>query len=367
MPDKRQPKRDMGFVGHNSPCQSYRYKDIPIPPKCRPERAASFFDDKEFMPPLVVNIEPSNGCNLRCVMCPTHLYPKKAHFLSWNLFEKIVEESLHFQKYFTTNQTAEPYFVFQGAGEPMLHKDLFKMMTYAKKQGLRNISMTTNGSLLSEATINHILTEESSPDFLIFSIDGHTPQLYEKYRNGASFDKVYNNIKALHARRRQLSATKPEIAINTLLTSFFDIDAFLELWGPYVDNIFVSPMLNLAERRQDNELFQDSVQKVSDKFLSCPKIFESISITAEGYITSCQHDFARIHLKGDMNKGDTLHDIWQSEHYYKHRKSHLDFKGSETSCNGCDHMYRIDNEQELFSLREKVKKYFSDNGTNSRS
>jgi len=364
MPKTPKNKRDMGFVGHSKPCQSYKYMEKTIPAKCRPERAKSFFSDKEYMPPLVVNIEPSNACNLRCVMCPTYLYKKEATFLSWELYEKIVAETLLFQQYFESGNHGIPYFVFQGAGEPMLHKELFPMIAYAKQQGIRNISITSNGSLLNENNINYIVSEKTSPDYIIFSIDGYTKKLYEDFRRGSSFESVYNGIKSLFKRRKEGDNHEhPEIAINTLLTNSFDIEKFLEVWGAYVDNVFISPMLNLADKRKTGKLFLESVQNVSKSYISCPKIYESISITAEGFITSCQHDFGRLHVKGDMSKGDTLHSCWQNKSYRDHRMAHLTFKGNDTSCNGCDHMYRIENEQELFQTRKIVSEYYQQNGS----
>lgn len=343
-------KREMGTIGREKPVKDKYYKGQKIPAKCSDKVIESFFNDKEFIPPKLVTVEPISSCNLTCLMCPTYLTNKKNSCMDMEIFKKIVNEAKSFQE----------FFVFQGTGEPFLNPKLFDMIEYAKDQGIKNISVSTNGTLLNDENIEKILDIKSSPNFLQISIDGYNKELFEKYRRGASFEKVYNGLKKLYIKRKELGLEKNiEISINTLLSKELDINIFLNTWGKYVDDITIGPMLNQAQQKSQEKDFQNSLEKVKKtEYISCPKPYEILSILSNGKISHCQHDFHNIHIKGDMNKGDTLLKTWRNEEYTKFRKKHIEFKAEETSCNGCEHMYRIENENDLFEARKKIKSYF---------
>ena len=346
--NKLNRRREMGFEGRLKPVDSYSYKGHLIPGKCRPERAKSFFEDEKFMPPRIVSIEPSSACNLKCLMCPTYLTTKKHTLLDFNLFKRIVNETKDFQS----------GFVFQGTGEPMLHPRLFEMVEYAKKNSIQNILISSNGTKLTDEHIEKILNPDTSPHFIQFSIDGHSKELYEKYRYGASFDSVYEGVKKLQQLRNTRNLISPEITINTLYSSDFNLDLFLDMWGDLVDDITVSPMLKQAKQLKTDDTFLNVVQDSTHLYISCPKPYEIISILSSGLVTHCQHDYHQIHIKGDLNTGESLLDIWRNKAYHEFRKLHIEGRAEETTCHGCASLYRIKNEKELFLLREKVKDFF---------
>ena len=52
-------------------------------------------------------------------------------------------------------------------GEPLLHKDIFRMIEYAKNKGVNYVVMNTNGTLLTDKMINRIV--DSKLDIIRFS------------------------------------------------------------------------------------------------------------------------------------------------------------------------------------------------------
>jgi len=351
MEGKKVRKRDMGTIGRMSPSKSFYYKDKIIPAKCSLERIKSFFEDEHFLPPRQVAVEPASGCNLACLMCATHATSKVKSLLDFEIFKRIVDEAKEFQE----------FFVFQGTGEPFLHPQLFDMVAYAKANGIKNISISTNGTLLTDANIEKLLDKETSPNFLQVSIDGHSKELFEKYRKGASFETVMVGLKKLYLRRKEKNfENEIEISLNTLLSNDLDMKQFLQTWGDYVDDITIGPILNQASKKLQSPEFLKTVQHTTQKsYISCPKPFEIISILANGKISHCAHDYHHIHIKGDLNKGDTLLGTWRGEAYRDFREKHIMFKAEETSCSGCEHMYRIDNEEALFASRKEIQKFFA--------
>ena len=110
--------------------------------------------------PLEISLELTNYCNLRCIMCPNPSLKRKRGYMSENLFKAIVN-----------GLSGENGFLFlpQGFGEPLLHRELFDLTTFASKSGIRPIVLLSNGMLLNESTLSDVM---NSIDILIVTIDG---------------------------------------------------------------------------------------------------------------------------------------------------------------------------------------------------
>jgi len=82
-------------------------------------------NSRVFTYPPKVTICPGNVCNLRCALCPTGQNDKRRNqgLMNFDLFRKIIDE-------------CGPYIYELSLfnwGEPLLNKEIFKMIRYAKK------------------------------------------------------------------------------------------------------------------------------------------------------------------------------------------------------------------------------------------
>ena len=89
---------------------------------------------------LIFNIEPTFRCNLKCPTCPRNSTEGGQFDMTPAVFSRICEELVYAQSMDLT-----------GWGEPLLHPDITFMIRKAKEKGL-SVSMTSNGTLLSEKT-----------------------------------------------------------------------------------------------------------------------------------------------------------------------------------------------------------------------
>jgi radical SAM protein with 4Fe4S-binding SPASM domain len=144
--------------------------------------------------PLTLAIESTAKCNLFCPMCPREniYFPPKD--MDLRLFRKIIDEGKEFLEF------AVPY----GVGEPLLNPEIYDMIAYCKSQGVPS-GISTNATVLTEEAGRRLI--EAGLDYIILAFDGATRETYEKYRKGADFDKVRENIlgflevkKKLHSR-----------------------------------------------------------------------------------------------------------------------------------------------------------------------
>lgn len=119
----------------------------------------------------ILEIEVTNRCNLRCKHCyvekdvPCDLPKKKVL--------EIIDEA---------NEMGVNRLIFTG-GEPLLYKEIFEVASYAKKVGIPQAILFTNGLLIKDEICERI---SKCFDHVQLSIDvppGHPPSLRTPYSN----------------------------------------------------------------------------------------------------------------------------------------------------------------------------------------
>ncbi len=89
--------------------------------------------------PVCLYLETTNRCNLLCTTCPrTYEELEPPADMSWDLFRSIVDQIPNLQRA-----------VLHGVGEPMLVKNLPRMVRYLKDRGTY-VLFNTNGTVLNE-------------------------------------------------------------------------------------------------------------------------------------------------------------------------------------------------------------------------
>jgi len=139
----------------------------------------------------LLQVESSLACNLRCIMCPWEQAIKRAAAggrMSGEIWEGI-------RPHLTEVESID----FTGGGEPLLQPRLMDWVVEAKAAGCR-VGFTTNGLLL-RADLSEELVQ-AGLDWVCFSLDAATPDVYHQIRRGSDFGKVCENISRLAAMRR---------------------------------------------------------------------------------------------------------------------------------------------------------------------
>jgi len=150
--------------------------------------------------PRVVFIEVTNHCNLLCETCPRTFVSSEAPMtLGWDNFVRIVEQ-------FPDMQRA----VLHGIGEPLINRDLPRMIAYLKQRGV-TVLFNTNATLLNEAWARQLIA--SGLDELRCSIDGATPQTYAAIRGAPLLPRLLANLRRFTRLQRELGAPLPRVSI----------------------------------------------------------------------------------------------------------------------------------------------------------
>lgn len=154
--------------------------------------------------PTMLQLEPTNKCNLKCGMCHRNFMPlSKIGELDFSDFRKI----------------ADPLFPYleqvwlQGLGEPFLCKDIFKMIRYLKGRNVF-VNTVTNATLLTHDVCKRIIS--SGLDEISISIDGATANTYERIRVGANFKEVIENAQTLTSLIKRTTQNRPKVIAFTV-------------------------------------------------------------------------------------------------------------------------------------------------------
>ena len=164
--------------------------------------------------PTEIIIEPTNSCNLRCPVCPTHFSMQRSRgFIEFKLFKSIIDELKSIKD--------KPKISMNFSGEPMLKKDLYKFVEYASKNDHKTF-ISTNATIMPDKVIRSIIS--SGLSYIHLCIDGITKESHEAYRVGSSFYKVKQNIENFIKIKKEMNSSTPFVSIQTLLTSFSETE-----------------------------------------------------------------------------------------------------------------------------------------------
>src|SRR5690606_11525745 len=115
-----------------------------------------------------------------------------------------------------------------GLGEPMMHPRFFDMIAYAAGRGIQ-VSVNTNMTLLTPARAERLV--RSSLTWLHASIDGATPETYERIRVRSNWEKIVGNLRTLVATRERLGSELPHLrlVVVVMLQNLHELADLVEL------------------------------------------------------------------------------------------------------------------------------------------
>lgn len=280
--------------------------------------------------PLHLDIDPTNRCNLGCVMCPRTYYLKEG-IKEWNpqgrpgdmdfsLYEAMVEEGAgHGLKSVKLNFL----------GEPILYKRLTDMVRVAAEAGLWTM-INTNATLLNPDISEKLLAAGLTDIF--FSFDSPYPEEYEKVRLGAKFDNTIDNIRQFINIKDKMGCRQVQTRASMVLPRELDGPALEKVKNDYIRLFrdlsvaeigFGLPSVMGLDYEKAYGLFPGFV---------CPDLFRRMFVFWDGPAGPCCGDWERKLIMGDATR-EPLSDIWKSDAYQALRKAHV--KGSYSDIPVC--------------------------------
>lgn len=293
---------------------------------------------KRYAFPPIVQIEPTNTCNLHCLTCATGagLMTRPATFMPFALYRSIIAQVC---------QDA-CLLVFWSWGEPFLHPEACRMIRYAKDHGLLVHSSTNGHFFTTREQARQVV--ESGLDSLIVAVDGLDQQTYERYRQGGDLHRVLTSIRNLIAERQAAGVIHPRITFRFIVMQHNEhqvphVRAFAESLG--VDAV----AFRSANVRRGNVDYTESLTPRSSEFQRelrdaaqpdqqkrCSRPDANLTIFSNGDVVICERDVNAEQAIGNVNTAPLHRLLYSTQsasqlHLFRRRQEQLSY------CASCEH------------------------------
>ncbi len=326
--------------------------------------------------PRGVQLEITTKCNLNCIMCPNRGFKGfKMADMSLEIFKKAIEQS----------RPELEYVYLWGVGEPLTNPNFLKMVEAAKELGMK-VSFSTNGTFIDEKMARKIV--ELQVDEIVFSVDSADPEMFEKIRRHAKYDKVIGNLERLLAIKKEKGSKVPSVSMTCTLLKMnisgapdlINLAHRLGIEKVWFQNVISwdkftteQSILSMRGSEKVRQAFEETRRVAKEKgiFVRLPELevsgrsvcrfpwFGPMNVRWDGSVTLCpwiaypigmhyilhegkvgkkQVEFAPW-VMGNINQ-TPLKEIWNNEKYRLIR-SQFKEKKQPYPCNMCLHQYQV--------------------------
>jgi radical SAM protein with 4Fe4S-binding SPASM domain len=203
-------------------------------------------------------------------------------------------------------------------GEPFLNPQIYDMIKYARKRGVKLLSSTNGHVFANPSHARRIVA--SGLDALVFSVDGITQETYQYYRAGGHLDSVVKGIANVVAEKRHQKSQTP------LLNFRFIVMKHNEYQVPLVEKFARSLGVDLLTFRKffavvneengpDRQAFFESSDSRHYRFKRssaapypvkieknpCKNLWNCPAVHWNGDVCSCTSDYKGSHVFGNVN------------------------------------------------------------------
>lgn len=273
--------------------------------------------------PLVLMVDPTNACNLKCNFCymsdPNIKKIKKFNVLKISEFEKIIEDCEEF------DEKVKVLRLYKN-GDPLLNKNLHYFIKIAKKsKKIEKIDMTTNGILFNKNNIEKII--DAGIDKINISINGLSNSDYLKNTSTSiNYKNLLENIRYLYKIKKNTLVNIK--TMNIILLSDDNKKKFFNDFNEICDEIFIENFQdNWPGFKQDEHDVSKIKKTHHDDIIDyektvCPFPFYMMVVNSDMTVSLCNQDWKNESIMGSLKK-ESLKQIWLGENLNQIRYAHL--------------------------------------------
>jgi len=256
--------------------------------------------------PLCIDLEVAAVCDLACPHCFRQYIATPDKIMSLDLAFKLIDQ---------LSALKVPSVKFNWRGEPLMNRNLPKIIDYAKKNGILETIINTNATLLKGDYAKELIS--SGLDLLIYSFDGGSKKTYDKLRVGRfkenKFEDIIKNIEDFNNLKTKMGSVFPRTKIQMVLTkeTYDEQDEYFKLFKNIVDDVSVKQYTERGGEIKESEVKKKSLNKdkiymknfdgtlfVSEGRLPCEQPFQRMLVTYDGRVSMCCYDWGSMHPVG---------------------------------------------------------------------
>lgn len=278
-------------------------------------------DEENNLFPSVILIDNISYCNLKCFMCPHKNMSRKPGIMSWDLYKKIIDEIA------IENPKARIWMTFFGEG--LMLKDLDERVSYAKRKGLKDVVLNSNGNLLNEKWAERLI--RAGLDVMYIGIDAFEEDTYEKIRVKGKLDNVAKGVLKYKELLDKIGTKNQKIFVQfvEMPENEKELKNFIKFWNSYNIPVKVRPKVSWAGKVEAKNL------KDYEFRLPCNWAMNTINISDQGKVCMCAVDLNCEVTFGDINK-ESIKEVWNTT-LKDFRLKHLERRWAELPdlCKNC--------------------------------
>ena len=265
-------------------------------------------------------VELCADCNLNCTMCHHDQMQRPKGVMPFPLWQKCSDEIAE------VAPKTEVWFSF--CGEPLLEpKILLRMLEYGKKVGLKSMNVNTNGIYLTQDVAGPLL--DVGLRRIVFGVDGHSKEVYEKIRVNGSHELLFANLEYLLELRNKRK-DGPEIMVQYIVMdeNESELEESRAYWLARGATMKVRHQLSWGGK------FATPLDIDAEDRIPCPWAITMMHVFWDGRVPRCPGD-----TEGEESCGNAWHEslssLWARLGGY--RDMHLEHRFSELPerCQSC--------------------------------
>src|SRR3989344_1351431 len=170
-----------------------------------PDRVNQWLSGDGKVYPIYVEISPVGSCNHRCTFCAVdYIGYQNVRLETENLMTRLSE----------MGSLGVRSVMYAGEGEPLLHKDIAKIIRHTRENAGIDVAITTNATPITDRFV-----EEALPyiTWLKASINAGTPESYaaiHRSKNPQDFERVWANMTTLAQGRERLGLERKDHSLG---------------------------------------------------------------------------------------------------------------------------------------------------------
>ena len=308
--------------------------------------------------PFSLFIDVCNACNFRCKFCAiqtNEMKNFKKQVMSWNLYKKIIDDVTQFPNPLKMLRLT-------ANGEPLINKDLPKMIKYAKKirEVSEHIEIVSNASLLSHELSDALI--DAGLDRIRISIEAIDANGYEEIcGKKIDWNKFIENIRYFYEHRKQCEVYIK--IVDAAVKNEEEKEIFYKEFEDLCDKISIEHVIPIwtgyKKIYEDFNIEREGLHGHALKNVNiCPFPFYSFVVNPDGEVTVCCNDWQRGISMGNAMV-ENVCDIWRGEKYKKFLLGMIE-KGrtnNHSTCATCEYPI-YDAVDDLDEYRERLLSQF---------
>ncbi len=287
----------------------------------------------------VFNIELTNRCPLKCVMCArTFDMTRSEGIMEFGLFRKIIDELS------TSNPewSAHAPVRLHGFGESLVHPQFDDMMRYAEQHNV-DTCLSMNPIVLTNAVATRLL--DAAPSLLYMSLDGHDDASFERIRGlPAAYEKSKANL-LRYLERKVASGCRTQIVVSMI--NFGLNEESIAIMQQYWESVAGIDEVRIKSfGRWDGNA--ESVNRlagitpastIAPRVVTCRWPWRSVTVLWDGDVVPCCLDFDKRYVLGNVGS-ESLASIWNGAPMRALREEFISGVVTNPLCHNCPQLGR---------------------------